>query len=163
MQELKELRSWLRTLLLSVLSLIPFWVTILFYYSPNILELGWSEKVVILSVPSFLWYVCSYFIIRFNDPVYSFLLRHRYPKKDRWFIASGLSFAVLIILSQVVYYWKLSLEKFCLVSFGYFVLSVGVGIIYSAFLLPILKKQRMKRLLSERKKRNITGRINAQI
>ena len=156
-KELKKLPSWLKTLLLSMLSLMPFWFIMLSYYFPNILEIGWYEKVMILTVPSFLWYVCSYFSIRFTDPVYSFILPYRYPKNDRWFIVSALSFTVFIILSLIAYYWKFSFRKFCLVSFGYFNLSVSVGIIYSAFLLPTLKKQRMERLLSERKKRNITG------
>lgn len=115
-KEVNDLPLPVKAIIISIGVFMPFWFVLIYYFFPNILILGWYEKVMFLFVPTIIWYSLEYVSML----QYTIVLE-RATKREPTDTDSDVSFWVIIALDGILYliiigivafYFKMSFESF---------------------------------------------------
>ncbi len=104
---------YFKSIITTVLILIPFWICIICYYYPSVIKLDTTKILLIVSVPSIIYYVLNIFYLKLffeivgeNDSVI------------KWVLSSFTLILELAILMLIGYYFIDNIITFYLLSLG---------------------------------------------
>ena len=120
-KDINELRMPVKAIIISICGFMPFWFVILYYFFPNILSIGWYEKLMFLFVPTIVWYGLGYVSMKQYVSVLERAIKQApsdtHNDVSFWTVVAIDGLLYLIIITIIAYYFKLTFEVFLWIAF----------------------------------------------
>jgi hypothetical protein len=122
-KEFSELPLWVKSIILTILTTIPFWSIILIIYFPEILDMDWYKIIGISFVPSLVWYFLNFLS---GYIAYSVVADFEQLSKNKilWITIGIDTILYLVIISALLISLKIPFITFLLILFGYKILVI---------------------------------------
>lgn len=129
-KDINDLPFSTKAIVLSIGGFMPLWFVILYYFFPNILVIGWYEKLMFIFVPTVIWFLLELGIMSIVRSFMSRKLNAPMPERDFWIVTALEGVFYLGVLALIAYYSKMSFESFMWLAFLFRFISliiVAVG------------------------------------
>jgi len=122
-KDIQALSISFKSIVVSIALFMPCWFLLLYYFFPDIINVEWYKMLMIVFVPSFIWYILGigtvYFVLDLVETD-----DNRLTKQEFWVAIFLDGLLYLIIIGLIAYFIKLEFVSFALIAFLFRFLSL---------------------------------------
>lgn len=127
LKDFNEYPIYIKSSIITLLFVIPFWFGIIYYFNRGIIELDWRFSLIFALIPSLLWnflfILGSYLLIHFSGQDFSSVKNNA----EFWVMVAIDTVIYLVVLSLILMLTNMPFKMFLINIFGFKLLAL-IGI-----------------------------------